>query len=290
MGATRTPDKTDALRRAGAEPVVVNALDCAAVMKAVTAARPDVVVHQLTALANIRNLKNLDREFVLTNRLRTEGTEYLLAAAQAAGAQRFVAQSYTGWPNGHTGGRIKTENDPLDPNPPRSAIKSLEAIHRLETMASKASGLVGIALRYGSFYGPGTSLATDGDVVQMIRSRKFPLVGSGAGIWSFIHIDDAAAATRIAIEGGPSGIYNIVDDEPVEVSIWLPELAQAIGAPPPRRVPAWLARFAAGEMIVSMMTEVRGSSNAKAKEILGWKPVYPIWRDGFRRGLDSGII
>ena len=281
VGTTRTASKLEELRSAGAEPVVLDVLHRDAVCRAVTASRPDVVVQQATALAAMRNVKRFDEEFVLTNRLRTEGTQHLLAAALDAGATRFIAQSYTGWPNNHDGSRIKTEDDPLDPNPPEGLRRTLNAIRRLEQMVRDAKGITGIILRYGSFYGPGTSIASGGYVYEMLRKRSFPVVGGGAGVWSFIHIDDAAAATRLAIESGPSGIYNIVDDEPAEVSVWLPELARIIGAKPPMRVPKWIARFAIGEAGVLMMTQIRGSSNARAKRVLGWKPLYATWRKGF---------
>ena len=281
VGATRTKSKLDGLRAAGVEPVVVDALDRDAVMQAIGSARPDTIVHQMTALARLRSLKNFDREFALTNRLRTEGTRNLLAAARAMGVRRFIAQSYTGWPNIREGGRVKSEDDPLDPNPPQAARRTFDAIRQLEAMVSGASGMTGIVLRYGSFYGPGTSIAPDGDIGQLVRQRKFPIFGDGAGVWSFTHIDDAASATALAIERGPAGIYNIVDDEPAAVSVWLPELAKTIGAKPPYRLPEWLGRLVIGEAGMSMMTKSRGSSNAKAKRVLGWQPMYPSWRDGF---------
>lgn len=251
-------------------------------MDAVTRARPEVVVHQMTALASMKSLKHFDREFALTNRLRTEGTRHLLDAAKAVGARKFIAQSYAGWPNRREGDRIKSEDDPLDPNPPPSVTETLAAIRKLEAMVLEVSG---IALRYGSLYGPGTSLARDGDVVKMIAARKFPIVGNGAGIWSFIHVEDAARATQLAVERDTSGIFNITDDEPAEVSVWLPELARILGAKPPRGIPVWLGKLFAGDAVVSMMTRTRGSSNAKAKRELGWSLRYPSWRDGFRVGL-----
>ena len=290
VGATRTSARAEGLRTAGAEAVIVDALDRDAVVRAVVSARPDVVIHQVTALAGVRRLRNFDREFAVTNLLRTEGTANLLAAARAAGATRFIAQSYTGWPNIREGGRVKTEDDPLDPAPPAAMRQTLDAIRLLEAAVSGAPDMTGIVLRYGSFYGPGTSLgagngADAGDILRLVRQRKFPIVGGGRGVWSFTHIDDAAAAARLAAEGGPAGIYNIVDDEPAEVSAWLPELARAIGAKPPFRVPAWLARGLIGDALLVMMTSARGSSNAKAKRVLGFGPLYPTWRDGFRRGL-----
>jgi len=285
VGTARTAGKAAALVAAGAVPVEVDGLDAAAVRRAVLAARPDVVVHQMTALTDVTSFKNLDAALALTNRLRTEGTDHLLAAARAAGAQRFVAQSFTGWPNARDGGWVKTEEDPLDSHPAPHTMQTLEAIRTLERTVLGATDVAGIALRYGAFYGPGTSLTPGGFVVEAVRKRRFPIVGGGAGVWSFIHIADAAEATRLAIEGGPAGLYNVVDDDPAEVAVWLPELARVIGARPPYRVPAWLGRLAAGEVGVRMMTEQRGSSNAKAKRLLGWQPIYSSWRDGFRSGL-----
>jgi len=287
FGMTRRQDRAAGLATAGAQAVVADALDRAAVLEAVMAARPDVVVHQLTAISHMRDLKHFDREFALTNRLRTDGTENLLAAAKAAGVGRFVAQSYSGWPNPRTGGRIKTEDDPLDPAPPRYMRQTLDAIRKLEQLVNSVEGMTGIVLRYGGFYGPGTSMGEGGEFLEMIRRRKLPIFGSGAGVWSFLHIDDAASATRLAIERGPAGVYNVVDDEPAEVSTWLPELARILGVRPPYRLPAWLGKLAIGEAGMSIMTQIRGSSNAKAKRILGWTPIYASWREGFRRGLSA---
>jgi nucleoside-diphosphate-sugar epimerase len=281
-GMTRFIANVPQLTDMGAEPAVAEALDRAAVMEAVMNAHPDVVVHQLTALTKMRNFKHFDDELALTNRLRTEGTQYLLAAAKAAGARRFVAQSYAGWPNTRTGGRIKTEEDPLDSNPPKNMRRTLDAIRQLEQMVTSADGLTGIVLRYGGFYGPGTSLGAGGHFLEAVRRRQLPVVGAGTGVWSFLHIDDAANATRAAIEDGPGGIYNIVDDEPAEVRAWLPDLAAAIGARPPRHIPNWLARLFIGEAGLSVMNEARGSSNAKARTVLGWRPYYSSWREGFR--------
>ena len=278
VATTRRPDRVESIRAAGAEPAVMDGLDEAAVHRAVAAARPDVVVHQMTSLASMRGFRNLDREFAQTNRLRIEGTRYLLAAAQAAGARRFVAQSYTGWPNERTGGRVKTEDDSLDLHPPDKSRETLAAIRQLESMVEGAAGVV---LRYGSFYGPGTSLARDGVFTELVRKRRFPLVGDGAGVWSFVHIEDAAGATRRAVETTASGVFNVVDDEPAEVSAWLPALAAALGAKPPRRIPCWLGRLVLGEVGALMMTEARGSSNAKARRVLGWQPRFATWRDGF---------
>jgi nucleoside-diphosphate-sugar epimerase len=285
FATTRSLDKTAGLRAAGAEPIVVDALDRDRLRDVVVAARPDVVVHQMTALSGMSNLRNIDETMALTNRLRTEGTELLLDAARAAGARRFVAQSFTGWPNARAGSRVKTEDDALDAHPAPHTERTLEAIRRLESMVLASTGPAGVVLRYGAFYGPGTGIGHGGELVEMVRRRRFPIVGGGTGIWSFVHIADVAEATRIAIEGGPAGLYNVVDDEPAEVSAWLPELARAVGAKPPYRVPAWLGRLVVGEAGVRMMTEQRGSSNAKAKRELGWQPAWASWRTGFPRGL-----
>ena len=292
VATTRTRDKLNGLRSTGAEPILMNGLDGQEVLNAVMSCRPDVIVHQMTALASMRSLKKFDEEFALTNRLRIEGTSHLAAAAVAAGTRKFVAQSYAGWRVERDGGRVKTEADPLDPYPPAVMARTLQAIQTLERIVSTTPGLNGMALRYGSLYGPGTSISAippEGEIVELIRQRKFPLIGNGAGVWSFIHVDDAARATQLAIERGTPGIYNIVDDEPAEVSEWLPDLAHVLGAKPPYRLPAWIGRFAIGEAGVLMMTGVRGSSNAKAKRALGWQPEYASWRDGFRRGLSADV-
>jgi len=282
VASTRSEEKLDQLRALGAEPVVMDGLNALQVGEVVARAEPDVVVHQMSALADMSDLRRFDKEFAVTNELRTKGTDYLLAAAEAAGARRFVVQSYTGWPNMREGGPVKTEDDPLDPNPPAQQSESLAAIRYLERAVLDAP-LEGVVLRYGSFYGPGAS----GPLVELVRARKMPIVGSGSGIWSWIHIDDAAAATVAAAESRATGIYNVVDDDPAPVSEWLPYFAEAVGAKPPRRVPVWLARVAAGEVGVSAMTRIRGSSNAKAKRELGWQPTWSSWRDGFRQGLDD---
>jgi nucleoside-diphosphate-sugar epimerase len=288
IATTRTAEKLDGLRLAGAKPILLDGLDRDRVMRAVASSRPDAIVHQMTSLASMRNLKKFDDEFARTNRLRTEGTRYLVEAALSVGAGTFVAQSYTGWPNQRHGGRIKSEIDPLDSDPPLQMTKTLDAIQRLEGIVLTA-GLNGTALRYGSLYGPGTSISPDGEIVDLIRRRRFPLVGSGAGVWSFIHVDDAARATQLAIERRAVGIYNVVDDHPAEVAEWLPELARIVGAKPPFHMPAWIARFAIGTSGVSMMTSIRGSSNAKAKRTLGWRPRYASWRDGFCYGLSAEL-
>jgi nucleoside-diphosphate-sugar epimerase len=286
-GMTRSASKQDLVRSRGARPVIADALDPDAVGQAVAEAEPEVVVHELTALPDDLDIRKIEREFALTNRLRTEGTDHLLAAARAVGARRVVAQSYAGWPYARSGGAAKSEDDPLDPNPAAALRPALDAIQHVEAAVTGAEWTEGVVLRYGGFYGPGTSLALDpeGAQVKVIRERKFPIVGDGGGVWSFVHIGDAASATVAAIERGGRGIYNVVDDDPAPVSEWLPAVAEAIGAKPPRRLPRWLGRLFAGEAAVVMITEVRGASNAKAKRELGWRPRFPSWRQGFAEGL-----
>jgi len=278
-GTTRTEAKAGKLRALGANAQIMDGLDAASVKAAIEATQPDVIVHQMTALTGI-DMKNIDKAFHVTNRLRTEGTEHILAAAQD---RLVVAQSFAGWPYARTGGRIKTEADPLDPTPPKGIRETHAAIRRLESLVTQAGGIV---LRYGGFYGPGSGMSKDGgEQVEMIRRRQFPLVGNGEGIWSFLHTDDLATATLAAIERGrPGEIYNIVDDEPAATKDWLPYLAETIGAKPPRKVPAWLAKIVASPAAVAMMTESRGASNAKAKAELGWQPTHPSWRQGFPAG------
>jgi len=285
FGTTRKPSNARVLQDIGAEPLIMDALNRTDVLEAVRKAQPEAIVHQMTALAKAPDLKHLDRDFAPTNRLRTEGTDKLIAAAREVGTARLIAQSFTGWPNAREGGPIKSESDPLDPTPPRAMKQTLEAIRALESKVLSVGDITGIALRYGAFYGPGTSFSPEGDVVELVRQRKLPVVGGGGGIWSFIHIGDAATATAQAVEGGPSGVYNIVDDDPVPVSVWLPELARILGAKPPLHLPAWIARFFIGDPGVSMMTKIRGSTNDKAKRLLAWTPVYGSWREGFRREL-----
>ena len=285
VATTTRPERAGRLKAVGVKGVVVDLLDGEAVAAAVQAARPEVVVHQATALSGPVSLRHWDESFALTNRLRTEGLDNLLAAAVAAGARRFVAQSYTGWPNARSGVLVKTEADPLDPDPPAAARETLGAIRKLEAAVTGSEGTAGVVLRYGSFYGPGTGLGEGGEQVELIRRRKLPVVGSGAGVWSFVHIDDAASATVAAIEGRGSGLYNVVDDDPAPVAEWLPYLARALGAKPPRHIPVWLARMIVGEQGIAMMTEMRGASNEKAKRELGWRPTWSSWRAGFERGL-----
>jgi nucleoside-diphosphate-sugar epimerase len=276
-GTTRS--RAAELRALRAEPVVVDPLDAAALREAVVRAEPDVVVHQLTALADLGMTRNFDKAFAVTNRLRTEGTDNLIAAARAAGARRLVWQSYAGWPYARGDARLKTEDDPLDPEPPADARESLAAIRHLEA-AVLDSGLEGVVLRYGGFYGRGTSLDEGGEHRELIRKRRFPIGGDGAGVWSFVHIDDAATATVAAIEGSATGIYNVVDDDPAPASEWLPALADELGAPRPRRIPGWLVRLAGGPQAYALMTNAPGASNAKAERDLGWHPAH-TWRQGF---------
>ena len=285
IALTRSPRHVEALRAAGAEPAVADALDHDAIVQAIQRARPEVIIHELTALTGVKNFKKFDEEFAMTNQLRTEGTDNLLAGARAAGTRRFIAQSFGNWDYARSGSGLKTEESALDPNPPEQQQKSLAAIRYLEAAVTGAEDIEGIALRYGNLYGPGTSIALDGDIVATVRKRGLPLVGDGAGVWSFIHAEDAASAAVAAIEHGAPGVYNVCDDEPAPVSVWLPELARAVGAKPPFRVPVWLARPLIGEVGVSMMTQIRGASNAKAKRELGWTPSYASWREGFRKGL-----
>jgi nucleoside-diphosphate-sugar epimerase len=281
-GMTRSAAKAGALRAAGADPAIADGLDRDAVRAAVTEARPDAVVHQLTGLAGTSDLRDFDAAFALTNRLRTEGIDILLDAARAAGARRFVAQSYAGWPYARTGGPIKTEDDPLDPTPVASMRETLNAIRYLEATVTEADGIEGVALRFGGLYGPGTGIARGGDQFDAVRKRRFPVIGDGDGVWSFLHVEDAAAATVAALERGAPGVYNVVDDEPAPVRDWLPLLAAAAGAKPPRHVPRWIGRLAAGEALTTLMTESRGASNAKARRELGWAPPHPSWRAGFQ--------
>jgi len=285
VALVRTDRKAEALLAIGAKVVVADALNKEELTGVIRKAEPEVIIHQLTALTHAGNFKKLDDEFVLTNRFRTEVTDTLLAAARLVGARRFIAQSFCGWPFAREGGPVKTEEDPLDPNSPTNFTKILAAIRYLEDTVQKTVDLQALALRYGLFYGPGTGIAKDGPVIKLVRKRMMPIVGDGAGIWSFIHIHDAARATVAAISNGSPGIYNVVDDEPVPVSTWLPALADAVGAKQPYRVPVWLGKLAIGEGGVSMMTKIRGGSNAKAKRELGWKLTYPSWRQGFVEGL-----
>ena len=287
VGMTRSASKQDLVRSLGARPAVADALDPDSVAQAVAAAEPEVIVHEATALSGAFDMRHIDRFFETTNRLRTEGTDHLLAAARAVGVRRFVAQSYAGFPTARTGGPVKGEDAPFDPDPPKQLRGMLDALRHLEDAVIGADWLEGVVLRYGGFYGPGTTLSADpaASHTAAVRKRQFPVVGSGAGIWSFVHVDDAAEATAVAAERGERGIYNVVDDDPAAAREWLPELARALDAKPPRHVPRWIGRILAGEAATVMMTEVRGASNEKAKRELGWQPSYPSWRIGIREGL-----
>jgi nucleoside-diphosphate-sugar epimerase len=279
---TTGPGKLGLLEQLGADAVVMEGLDAVSVGKAVDEAQPDAIVHQMTAIAPAHagkpDMKHFDRWFATTNRLRTEGTDHLLVAAEAAGVSNFVAQSYGSWNGIREGGWVKTEEDPLDPMKGTAAHSGMDAIRHVEDVVVKAGGA---ALRYGGFYGPG---ATD-DQVELVRKRRFPLVGGGTGYSSWVHLDDAASATILAVEQEAKGVFNIGDDEPAPASEWLPYLAACADAKPPLRVPRWLARLLAGDVVVTMMTEGRGFSNARARRELGWKPRYPSWRQGFKEGL-----
>jgi nucleoside-diphosphate-sugar epimerase len=288
VGTTTSPQKVETLRALGAQPVVLDLLDAEAVGRAISEAEPEVVVHEATALSGIGgNFRKIDETFAQTNRLRTEGTDNLLAAALAVGARKLVAQSYAGWTFAREGAAVKDEDAALDPAPASNAKATMAAIRYLEQRVVAAKELDGIVLRYGGFYGPGTSFAEDGESVEAIRKRAFPIVGDGGGMASFIHIEDAARATLAAMEHGRPGIYNIVDDDPAPVSAWLPYAANVFGAKPPRHVPFWLGKLFAGDMLATMMVEGRGASNAKAKRELDWQPLYPSWREGFVNGLKS---
>ena len=295
VAMTRSTKGERALREAGAAPMVADGLDRAAVIRAVMRAGPEILVHEMTSLAGATNLRNFDAEFALTNRLRTEGTDHLVEAAHKSGVRRLVAQSFGNWNYERAGSQVKTESDPLDPNPPASMRQSLAAIRHLEEAvvggddAGTADRPEGLVLRYGNLYGSGTGWS-DPVLVQLLRRRKMPIIGDGGGVFSFVHVDDAAVATVAAIERGAPGIYNVADDEPAPVRVWLPLLAQALGAKPPRRVPTWLGRLAAGEAVASMFTQIRGASNAKAKRELGWRLIYPSWRQGFEQGLAEAPV
>jgi 2-alkyl-3-oxoalkanoate reductase len=279
LGTSRSAGSAERVRALGAEPIPLDLLDARAVRRAVLTSEPDAIVHQATALEGVRFSRRLDRSFAQTNRLRTEGTDALLAAAREAGVGRFVAQSYASMRYAREGGPVKTEDDPLDLSPVRGMRETSAAMSYLDEAVTGAGGT---ALRYGGFYG-----ASNDGMVEPVRKRQFPIVGDGGGFSSFIHLDDAAAATALALELGAAGIYNVVDDEPAPVREWLPVLASVLGAKPPRRVPRWLARLLAGDAAVMMGTESRGASNAKAKRELGWELRYPSWRQGFAAAYAS---
>lgn len=284
-GTTRTPNKVGSIRSAGAIPVVLNVLNAAEVSESVRQANPDVLIHQLTAIPAHFNLRYFGRAFADTNRLRTEGTANLLAAAQMTGCRRFIAQSYTGWPYERIGEWVKAEDAPLLSNPEPELRESLKAIVHLESAVLRQTSMEGVVLRYGTFYGPGTSLSPGGSLLEDICRRRVPIIGGGTAYWSFLHIDDAARSTLAALESGVSGLFNIADDEPAPVSDWLSFLANVLGAKTPLRIPAWLGRIAVGPHGVAMMTEGRGALNAKAKAQIPLRLKWPSWRAGFRSGL-----
>jgi nucleoside-diphosphate-sugar epimerase len=286
VGTTRSAVKLSALRALGAEPVVVDALDPESVADALAKAEPEVVVHQLTALGGPLDFRHAKLAAVATNRLRIEGTDHLLAASRAAGVRKFVAQSNAMWMQ-RTGGMVVDENARLEPNPPADGVGVVAALRHLESAVTGITWAEGIAIRYGGFYGPGTGIesAPDAVMAKQIRERKLPIVGGGTGVWSMVHIVDAASATVAAIERGKPGIYHVADDDPAPVKEWLPLLAKTLGAKPPRRVPGWLVRLIAGEVPVDLMTKARGISSEKAKRELGWTLQYPSWRKGFAEGL-----
>lgn len=285
FGAFRNPAHTDRVQSLGAAPVLLDALDAQAVHDRIAEIRPQVVLHQLTAIPARLDLRHFDREFEMTNRLRTEGTRNLATAAVRAGVERFIAQSHTGWPYARRGITLKTEEDDLDLTPPPQMKTTLDALQVLENTVVREQGFTGIVLRYGPFYGPLSSIARDGALVEDLRSHRLPVIGQGTGVWSFIHLHDAATATLAAITRGQRGIYNIVDDDPAPAIEWIPFLAECVGAKPPMRVPNWFAKMAIGEHAVSMMNDIRGVSNAKAKAELGWTPKWSSWRQGFREAL-----
>lgn len=285
VGMARSETSAEVLWRSGATVAIADGLDRDAVVRAVCDHRPDAIVHHMTAIPASIDLRRLDDDFAPTNRLRTEGTENLLAAARAAGVRRLVAQSFGGWIYEPSGDQPRGEDAPLLTRPPGAASRTLAGIRRLEEVVTSTDGVDGLALRFGFFYGAGTSMGPGGSVVEAARRRRLPVIGDGRGVWSFCHVEDAAAATLAALEGGAPGVYNVADDEPAPVGEWLPALADALAAKRPMRVPAWVGRLATGEVGVSWMTANAGISNAKARRDLGWEPRYPTWRDGFRTGL-----
>lgn len=292
VGMTRSASKQDLVRSLGAHPVIADALDPDAVAQAVASAEPEVIVHELTALSgkmSVRDMRHPERSplGMMTNRLRTEATDHLLAAGRAVGSRRFVAQSFAAFRWARTGGPVLTEDDPLDPNPPAALRVPLLGILHVEQAVPAIEWGEGLVLRYGGFYGPGTAIsrAPDATVAMAVRKRRFPILGDGGGVWSQVHVEDAAAATLAAVDHGQPGIYNIVDDEPAPVREWLTVLASALDAQPPRHVPRWLGRLAGGEAATLMMTDARGASNEKAKRELGWQPHYATWRVGYVQGL-----
>jgi nucleoside-diphosphate-sugar epimerase len=285
VALARSVDRAEAIENVGATAVIADPLNKEQLTAAVRRAEPEVIIHQLSSLKGAGSFRKFDEDFALTNRFRTEVTDSLLAAARTIGTERLIVQSYCGWPYARKGGPVKNEEDPLDPKPLEGFVKTLAAIRYMESKIHSVPTLQGVALRYGAFYGPGSSIGKGGAVAKLVKKRKMPIIGGGTGIWSFIHLSDAARATVAAVTEGAPGIYNIVDDEPAKVSVWLPALAKALGAKPPRRIPHWLGELLIGKAGVMMMTQIKGCSNAKAKRDLGWTPQYASWRRGFIEGL-----
>jgi 2-alkyl-3-oxoalkanoate reductase len=284
-GMIRSESSAAGVRAQGAKVVLADGLNADAVKAAVAEARPDVVVHQMTALKGGIDFKRFDKSFALTNRLRTEGTDNLLAASRAAGVRRFVVQSYAGWNLQRGGSMTKTEDVPLDPQPVSATQQTMAGIRHLESVVTGDPSIEGLVLRYANFYGPTGAIGKGGEIVELIRKRRLPLIGDGAGVWSFIHYDDAADATVQAVRTGDPGIYQIADDDPATAAVWLPELARILGAKPPLHIPAWLAKAAVGDVGVSAFTKIRGADNSKARDAFSWQPGYASWREGFRHGL-----
>ncbi|WP_112240265.1 NAD-dependent epimerase/dehydratase family protein [Kribbella monticola] len=284
-GMVRSESGAATVKAQGAGAVVADGLDTAAVKAAVAATEPEVVVHQMTALRGGIDFRKFDKSFATTNQLRTKGLDNLIAAAQATGVRRIVAQGYAGWNLQHGGSATKTEQDPLEPTAPSTATETMSALRYVESRVTGLDGIEGVVLRYASFYGPTGDIGAGGSMVELIRKRRLPLIGDGAGIWSFIHYDDAADATVKAIESTATGIYQIADDDPAAANVWLPEFARILGAKPPRHIPTWLGRLAVGEFGAAAFTEIRGADNSLAKRTFGWQPGYASWRTGFREGL-----
>ena len=287
IGTSSTKNKLSELQRMGVDPVLMNGLDRNSVFSAVSDATPDVVVNEMTALSKVRNYKNFDQEFALTNRLRAEGTSHLLAASTQVGVKKVVIQSFAGWPFERSKALANTEEAPFEPGIPVRMRQSQQAIRSMEQMVLSQRSLVGVVLRYGYFYGPGTSFDAEGEISKALRKRVFPLIGGGTAVWSLIHVDDAAEATRLAIESAPGGIYNITDDRPATVAEWLSGFASLLNAKQPIKIPRWLGKLVVGESGLYMMTQARGALNAKARRVLGWIPAYPDWRSGFAATLEK---
>ena len=285
VGTSNTRTKLENLRALGVEAVQMDGLDRTSVFQAIAASRPDVIVNEMTSLSTVRTYKNFDDEFRITNRLRQEGSAHLLAAAQAHDVKRIVVQSFAGWPWKVSDRRANSEEAPFEPDVPAKMKESQAAIQQMEAMIASSQNPIGVVLRYGHLYGAGTSFAPDGGVVRAIRKKAFPLIAEGAAVWSFVHVDDAAEATRSAIEEAAAGIYNIADDQPARVAEWLPEVARILGAKPPMRVPAWLGKLFVGDSGLYLMNRARGADNLKAKAYLQWKPAFPDWRTGFANTL-----